>query len=105
MGFQLIVAIWCVVLAAVIILSPRDSFLHNLFRGFMTVGFSISFIYIFTAGSIAAAEVDKRRGGNDGVILFRQTFTSFVVAVVCWILDIVCCNELQTLPFGLPYPQ
>ena len=26
-------------------------------------------------------------------------------AILAWIADIVACDELQQLPFGLPYPQ
>lgn len=102
-GIQPAVACWAATLASVILFSPRASWIHELFRGIMTVTFSIAFIFIFTAGSVAGDEIDTQRGGgDDGAVLFRNTFVLFVGAIISWVLDIVACHELQALPI---YPN
>lgn len=109
-GIQPLVAAWAVVLAAVLLLSDRNSGLHHTFRGLMTVSFSIAFVFIFTVGAVAAREVDTFRAtytkdAATATDLFQWAFLSFVAAIVCWVLDIVACHELHALPAGLPYPH
>ena len=104
-GVQPFVAAWVALLASVIILSERSSQTHSIWRGIMTVTFSLAFVYIFTNATRAGAEIDERRGGTDGGTLATLTFVTFLFAVVNWIVDIAACHELQALPFGVPYPQ
>lgn len=104
-GIQPWLGAWTLVLTSVLLLTDREAPLHNVFRGIMTVTFSLAFLFIFTVGSVAANEVDASRGGNDGTSMFRACLFSFVVALGSWIVDIVACHELQQLPFSLPYPQ
>jgi dihydroceramidase len=102
---QPVTAGWALVLAAVLLISNRDSATHKAFRAIMVVSFSVACVYIFTAGAVVASEVDGKRGGADGARLFRTSFLAFVAALCSWLLDVAACHGLQRLPFSLPYPQ
>ncbi|GMI53274.1 hypothetical protein TeGR_g15180 [Tetraparma gracilis] len=75
-------------------------------RGFLTLSFTFCFIFIFSVGAKLSKEVREAGGsGEDVTFLFELAFWSFVLAILAWVLDIVCCPLLQSLPLGLPYPH
>lgn len=77
--------------------------IHDITRGFVTCSFSIGFIYILTATAIINEEISKLSGQHSW--LFQISFIFWMIAIVCWIVDILFCTTLRNLPFGLPYPQ
>lgn len=70
-----------------------------------------AFIYIFYSASLASHETAEQlkttnnaTAAINAIRLYDWAFGSFVLAIVCWLLDNFCCPLLQNLPF-LPYPQ
>uniref|UniRef100_A0A7S4BAD2 Uncharacterized protein n=2 Tax=Chrysotila carterae TaxID=13221 RepID=A0A7S4BAD2_CHRCT len=104
-GAQLVASLVAVAVAAALLCAPRASQVHGAARVFMAVSFGLAFVYVLTAGSVSAKEVDARRGGSDARMLFALSFFSFVGAIAAWIVDMVACETLRDLPAGLPYPQ
>jgi dihydroceramidase len=95
-------------ITALLALTPKDSPLHTLGRGFLTLGFTFCFIYIFYSSCAVSSELlslgtpGARGAAGDVSRLFEVAFGAFVFAILCWIVDIMRCGWLHTLPF---YPQ
>eukprot|EP00933_Yihiella_yeosuensis_P055545 TRINITY_DN54382_c0_g1_i1.p1 TRINITY_DN54382_c0_g1~~TRINITY_DN54382_c0_g1_i1.p1 ORF type:complete len:295 (+),score=31.78 TRINITY_DN54382_c0_g1_i1:107-991(+) len=100
-----------VVLTLGILLTEQHSLLHEVFRGLMAVSFSISLIAIGW-GSFSLVERLKddvpekcRWVVTRAEQLQNLGFASFVLSVMCWLLDNYYCAALWNLPMGLPYPH
>jgi dihydroceramidase len=96
-------------LSAVLLLAKKESAIENVARGVLTLGFTVCFIHIFYASCKLSKELEDKatvtsvRAAKDVSWLFEVSFWSFILAIVCWIVDILRCDFLQTaLPF---YPQ
>ena len=92
-------------LTGVLVLFEKDSFWGNLGRGVLTLGFTGCFIYIFYAACKMSGEL-KRMGiielSEDVEGLFEISFWCFIASICFWILDIMVCDTLLSLPV---YPQ
>ena len=67
--------------------------------------YNVAFLYIFAAASLAARELDAARPGSRGAHHFGWARLLFLIAILCWVVDILGCRRLWSLPLGLPYPQ
>ncbi|GMH63482.1 hypothetical protein TrLO_g4017 [Triparma laevis f. longispina] len=84
----------------------EDGWMYEVTRGFLTLSFTGCFIFIFCVGAKLAEEVETAGGNRDDVtFLFELAFWSFVIAIMCWIIDIMCCTHLHYLPYSFPYPH
>ena len=88
--------------------------LHSACRGVLSCTFSACFVYIFwrTAALARGDEValsshaaSSLRAGPSPPDIFAKTFSIWMGTILCWIADILCCDTLQSLPFGLPFPH
>ncbi len=79
----------------------------------MTTTFSAGFVYVFVAASKMADETEAAMAAHSRGLktptvampshLFAVQFWTFVLAIVCWIMDVLMCDVLHVaLPF---YPQ
>jgi len=89
---------------------PREAPLHEVCRGIMAVTFSACFVYIFVVSARAGQEIDTMtdvtaRKDQSGKILFGRAFKVFLLALACWVVDVLYCPVLHDLPFKIPYPQ
>jgi len=95
-------------IAFLLVWEPKDTLLHTVGRGFLTLGFTACFIYIFYASCSISTEMSKigtevsKRASTDVSTLFELSFYAFIFAIVCWIIDVMRCSWLHTLPV---YPQ
>lgn len=88
---------------------------HNACRGVLSCTFSACFVFIFWRTAALAGEdgrklsngagVDTKSNGLSPPVIFAKTFTIWMATILCWIADIMCCDALQNLPLGIPFPH
>ncbi|CAE7596354.1 ACER3 [Symbiodinium natans] len=91
--------------------TEQHSFVHEIFRGLMTLSFCIGLVVIGWGASALAARIKRevsdkqRRVGEAAEAILYAALLMFAVSVVSWLLDNYFCSALRNLPGGLPYPQ
>lgn len=98
--------------------TPRESAVHVITRGAMSICFAVMLVYVFSAAAAISKEIQDAlaaRGprlavakgptelkAGDVRALFAAAFLFFVGSVVTWIVDNFFCSLLRGLPI---YPQ
>ncbi|CAE7235201.1 ACER3 [Symbiodinium sp. CCMP2592] len=102
---------WVAVVTGTILVTEQHSFIHEIFRGLMTLSFSTGLVVIGWGASALVARIKRevsdkqRRAAAAAEGILYCALLMFALSVVSWLLDNYFCSALRNLPGGLPYPQ
>jgi len=86
---------WVLLMTALLLYTCQESYrhtqFHNIIRGFGTATFVLGFLYC----AKRTIELTKK---DSEVKLRRYSTRIWVVALFSWVLDVLCCPELHSLP-------
>jgi len=97
-------------LSLLLFATSREDAAHKAGRCAMVLGFSSCFVWLAFSLAPLCNQLDQRAAGGGSVKYFytrryQSAGLAVLVAILSWVTDNLGCRKLQSLPFGLPYPQ